>query len=294
MPLIRNRGKSGYFNQYILNRIRRNKNFVCAITGGTGSGKSYSALKLASDLDPNFDVRNICFTAKEFLDLVDGKTKELKKGANIIWDEMQVTMSHLDYQTQQAKLLNYVLQTFRYQNFVLWITTPHFSFVNASSRKLFHGRFETVGINQNEKLCVLKPFLLQTNQKSGDIYQKYLRVKVNGVVTPLRRIHVNLADLEILKAYENKKDKFNQRLREDIRLELTQMEEGNKKKPLTANQLTILEFLKQGKVIPEIAEELGITNQAIYQQMNYIKRKGVIIKPEKEKGKITKYIVEGA
>jgi Tfp pilus assembly pilus retraction ATPase PilT len=40
MTLAKAVGKSGYFMTYILNRIAANKNFICAITGPTGGGKS--------------------------------------------------------------------------------------------------------------------------------------------------------------------------------------------------------------------------------------------------------------
>jgi hypothetical protein len=293
MSLIKTQ-EGGYFPAYIKRRISLNKNFICCVSGGTGSGKSYSSLKLAELLDPNFDIRNVCFTPKEFVDLIDGQIKPLKKGAVLVWDEMQVSMSNLDYQGMQSKLINYILQTFRYQNFCLIVTTPHFSFINSQSRKLFHCRMETLSINKNTKTCKLKPLLLQTNQKKGDIYEKYLRVKIPGKnIIPLTRINVVLASAELIKAYENKKDEFNKRLRSQVREELEILEDGDRKKPLTEKQKEILDLLKEGHLIPDICDKLNIHHTVIYRQLKYIKKKGIVIKPQKEKTRVIRYNIEG-
>ena len=49
----------GYIKDLVYNK---NKNFLCVVCGSTGSGKSYSSLRLAEALDPNFDVSRIAFT----------------------------------------------------------------------------------------------------------------------------------------------------------------------------------------------------------------------------------------
>ncbi|EQD60470.1 hypothetical protein B2A_03672, partial [mine drainage metagenome] len=43
-------------------------NLIALFIGDTGSGKSYSAIRLAERVDPNFSVARIVFTVKEFLD----------------------------------------------------------------------------------------------------------------------------------------------------------------------------------------------------------------------------------
>lgn len=227
------KGKNvGYFNSYILRRIENNKNFICCITGQTGSGKSYSALREGEVLDENFDIRNVCFAPEEFMDLVNGKTKKLKRGSVIIFDEVQITMSALDFQSLQARLINACLQTFRFMGFILIMTSPYFQFINKSARKLFHSRLETVSIDFDKKLCSLKPFLLQTNQESGETYHKYLRVwtKRTGAV-PLKILKAQLPSKELREAYEEKRQKFARELNESIAEDLRKLKEGKKTKP---------------------------------------------------------------
>jgi len=290
--VVKDRG-GGYFSSYIRKRIEHKKNFLACITGQTGSGKSYTALRFAETLDPDFDIDQCVFTAKEFMRLVNGEVKELRDGSNIIFDEIQVTMGHLDYFTLQAKLINYILQTFRHRRFVLWVTSPHFSFINASSRKLFHSRLETVGIDYKSKQVSLKPFLIQINQRSGQAYFKYLRVWTaeDGVI-PLKKVKAGLPSKDLLNAYEKKKSEFTKRLNKEIMRDLERFEK-DKAKPLTDQQRLILDCFVKGMLISAITKEYGIMRQAIYRQMQFIKRKGIKIRPVKDGKDVIRYDIEG-
>lgn len=292
--VIKDDKQKGFFCSYILRRIERNQNFICAITGSTGSGKSWSALRLAEQLDPDFSAENICFTARQFLDLVNGKTKQLKKGSVILFDELQVSLGHMDFQSLQAKLLNYVLQTFRHKNIILLITTPHFNFINAASRKLFHSRMETISIDKNKQQVKLKPYLLQVSQDEGKIYRKYLRVLFNGEISPLKIIRVGKPSQQVIQAYEDKKTAFTTQLNENIAEDLARLEEGRGgKRELTEIQEDIVKDLVNGLTIPEIAVKRGNLEQVIYFHINQIKKKGIKIKARKEGQKVISYEVIG-
>jgi len=283
----------GYFNSYILQRIKNNKNFICCITGQTGSGKSYSALREAEILDKDFDIRNVCFTPEEFMDLVNGKTKKLKRGSVIIYDEVQVTLSALDFQSLQARLINSCLQTFRFMGFILIMTSPYFQFINKSARKLFHSRLETVSIDHDKKLCSLKPFLLQTNQESGETYHKYLRVWTKGTgVVPLKLLKAQIPSEPLRKAYEDKRQKFSRELNEGISEDLRRLKEKKKPKTLTPKQEEIVLLLKDGLTIPQIAERIDIAEGVVYEHIKLIKKKGIKIIPIKEHGKVLRYNIK--
>lgn len=284
MALVASRRNKDYFSSYVLQRIERNKNFIACVTGPTGSGKSYTALRLAEALDSDFDGDNIVFTPSDFMKLINGKTKKLRSGSVIVFDEIQVSMGHMDYQTIQAKMLNYVMQTFRHKNFILLVTSPHFAFINASARKLFHCRMETVSINPKKKTVQVKPFLLQVNQDKGDIYRKYLRVAQGGSVTAVKVLRVGMPSLKLRRTYEAKKTEFTTKLNRSIEKDLIKLEGGEKpKKELTKKQEEVLKGLFDGKLINEIAEQMNISERAIYSQINFIKKKGVRIKAVKNK-----------
>ena len=285
------RGQKSYFNSYILQRISQNKNFLGLITGPTGSGKSYSALRLGESLDTDFDIQNVCFTPREFMSLINGKSKKLKRGSVIVFDEIQVSMSHLEYHALQSKVLNYCFQTFRHRNFILFMTSPHLSFINASLRKLFHGRLETRSINVAKKQVIIKPLLLQCNQRTGVTYEKYLRVCTKEGVLPLMSIAVNLPSTALLAQYEAKKDQFGKDLNESISRDIAAIDDKAKRtgKPLTIIQQEILDYLSQRLTIPQIASEMDNSVTYIYAQLELIKKKGVTVRPVKEGAKILYY-----
>ena len=219
----------GDFANFLKSRIKENKNFICAITGQTGSGKSWAALSLGEYLDPNFTIDNVCFTPRDFMKLINGEKKKLVPGSVIVFDEFQISMSNMEHQSLQAKLLNYVLQTFRHKNFILIITTPYFSFVNAGARKLFHSRMETLDIDYEKELVRIKPLLLQVNQDTGDVYRKYLPITFdNGGEFAVEDMILKRPSEELAKEYDIIKDNFTKELNQEVQIALDRLEKKEK------------------------------------------------------------------
>lgn len=77
-------------NQDIFKFIResvteKNESWDIFIAQQRGMGKSTIAISIARMIDPNFSVNNICFTAKDFTELI---TSGLQKGSVIIFDDL--------------------------------------------------------------------------------------------------------------------------------------------------------------------------------------------------------------
>jgi len=204
----------------ILNRIRKritkhNKNALILICGGTGSGKSLSAIKIAREINPKFDIReHLVFTAKEFMKLLNSGT--LKKGDCLIWDEAGVGLPARQWYSILNKAVSYVLQTFRHQNLCVIFTTPNISFVDISLRRLFHYYFETVVIDFKRNICILKPFEIQMNPRLSKPYTKYPRTRKKGRIIKLTRLDIKLLNQKDIDLYEGMKQRFTKQL--NIRL----------------------------------------------------------------------------
>ena len=65
--------------------LTKDQDKVIAIDGREGSGKSVLAQQLAAELDPNFNIDKIAFSAEQFMTMV--KSTDRKKGDCIILDE---------------------------------------------------------------------------------------------------------------------------------------------------------------------------------------------------------------
>jgi len=216
-----NKPRKNIFREYVHQRIKKNKNFMVCITGSTGSGKTYSALRFGELWDKNFNSDNIVFTPKQFIDLINGGT--LKEGSVIVADEFGVSMNSRNWQSVSNQMINYVLQTFRSKNYIVIFTSPDFAFIDVSARKLFHCHMMTKGINFEKKECTIKPYMLQINQRTGDIYYKFLIANISGMgQKKIHELYVALPTKQIIKEYEIKKEAFVNDLNEEIEAKLNE------------------------------------------------------------------------
>lgn len=206
--------------EYILRRVhKQNKNFLCAITGPTGSGKTYSALRMGEVLDPEFSADRVVFTAAEFMRLLNSGT--LKTGSVIVFDEAGVSMNNREWQSKSNKLITFVAQTFRHKNYIVVFTSPSFDFVDSALRKLFHAIFTTDKIDYARAVCICKPFFVQVNQMTGKVYTKYLQyTNATNQKVKVTRHSFKLSAKPLRDAYELKKLAFTKQLNHDVLEEL--------------------------------------------------------------------------
>ena len=115
--LLPNKPKEALWVRYIHQRIKQNKNFLGFISGPTGSGKSWSSISIAEQLDPTFTDERIVFSGIELMKLIN--SDKLKKGSVIVFEEAGIGMSNKNWQSTINKMLNFLIQTFRHRNFVL-------------------------------------------------------------------------------------------------------------------------------------------------------------------------------
>lgn len=196
----------------IKERVSRKKNCLIAIVGSTGSGKSYTALSFGEQLDPEFDISRVAFTPQEFLDLVERGNNDLPSGSVIILDEGQLSVSSREWLSLQNKIINQVLSTFRYKQFIVIFTMPDLSFIDSQSRKLMHMYFETISLNRTLGLATLKPFHFKIVRRMGLVTYTYPIIRTKKGVFQVKKIRVKKPSRKIVFAYEKKKRAFTKEL----------------------------------------------------------------------------------
>ena len=275
--------------QYIKDRVQnKNKNFLMLFVGATGSGKSYSALRLAEMLDKDFNVDRVCFKAKDFMncinDLVARSEKgEVIKGKVVMWDEFGVEHNAREFMTISNRVINYFFQTSRHLNLIVIMTVPLLSFIDSATRKLCHGVAEMQGINSRDKTASVRVKMIQTNVMTGKEYPKYLRYRKKNKMFVSKKLKFNLPSKELCEAYEKKKKAFTKQLNQEIMNKLLKSEAKDNKptnilKPLTPLQQKILECLRNGITKQkDIAEELGEFSSKISFNIGYMRKKGIYI-----------------
>jgi len=286
--------------QYIRDRIEnKNKNFVMLFVGATGSGKSYSALKLAESLDPTFNIDRCCFKAKDFMDKVNDLVKQSEEGETIrgkvlLWDEFGVEHNAREFMTISNRVINYFFQTSRHLNLIVIMTVPLLSFIDSSTRKLCHGVAEMSGINSARKTATVKVKMIQTNVMSGKEFAKYLRYKKDGKSFVSKRLKFKLPSKELRELYEVKKKQFTTQLNKEIMGKLVASEEKEHKRvrPLTPTQEKVTELLRNNGV-EGVAKLLSLNTGTVYEHKKQAEKKGVIFKPIWSANRIIGHHIEG-
>lgn len=254
---------------YILDRIEKNKNFLCAMLGPTGSGKSTASMRMSERLDPNFNIDRVVFTPQELLKLIN--EGDLESGACVVLDESGVMANTREWQSVSNKLLNYVFQTFRHRNLILFFNVPIFAFLDSHARALFHGLFVTKSIDHTNKQVILEPKFVQTNVSTGRQYFKYMRVPGRWGLEPIKIHRVGLPDKKLLEAYEIKKLEYTTRLYKHI------WDKLNKKHELTALQQQAFDLRKGGASVEEIATAMRVQPREVYNKLLACKKKGFVV-----------------
>lgn len=213
---------------YITQRIKNNQNFLCVITGGTGSGKSYSALALALKVHEHhgishkpqiiYDIEEILTTIGELLK--HPKPSYYKPGLCLILDESGLTANSRNALTKVNKVLSMIVQSFRFMNLVVFFCLPDISFVDIHLRKMFHCHFVTKSIDKQKNICYLQPYKITTDQMTGELKRQPFRDIAGYNHFVVRQFGVNKPPEHILADYEkNKKDymsKFYNKLKNEI------------------------------------------------------------------------------
>lgn len=233
---VTKRTKESLIVTYAKTRIKNNKNWLAAITGPTGSGKTYSGLALAELIDTDFNSDSIVFRPEEFIQLLNSGT--LKKGSVILFDEAGVTLNAQQWHQSSNQMIQHVLQTFRHKNYIVIFTAPDFGFIDKASRKLMHCYMETQRIDFTNKRCILKPFMIQSAQRSGKLYFKYLRVILPIVgTTTVTELSLGLPSKTIIDEYEKKKTAFTTFQMEKAEEKLLSSKKDEKKERLSEEEI---------------------------------------------------------
>ena len=178
------------------------------------SGKSFSAISLAEDIDPYFNVDRIVFHPQEFIALLD---MGLPKGSVILWEEVGVSLSSRDWYREQNKIISSLFETFRRHNLILIMTVPNVKFIDSRIRSMIHGFAEMIDPTfTGGNFGWLKYFHVIVEQRSGKIRHRYPRIRddegrvqiMQGNTNESGNMHFNLPSKEILPAYEEKKLAF--------------------------------------------------------------------------------------
>ncbi len=227
----------GLINDVHKRILKNNGNWMCVVTGDTGSGKSYSAMSIAEKIDPNFDSSNVVFNAVDCLKKIND-CKD-KKGSVILFDEAGVGVGSREWFSTLNKQFAYVMETFRLYNLALIFTLPSFFDLDKKLRGFVHSRIETIGIYNKQSHVKWK----NIKRTKDELRFLYPITSVGGIMYKVKDIAINKPSQELLKDYEAKKKRYADSVLKNAISEITPLnpfDDNNEKLSLEEMKLKIL------------------------------------------------------
>ena len=267
----------------------RKKNVGFIVTGSTGSGKSWFALKLAHDLDPTFTAERVVYTTEDFLRLlVEGDSKgKLHKGMAIVFDETShdEAMDSRSSLSQGNKQMASLSTIYRAMRLVVIYVAPNLNQIDSRVRSVsITALFTMKGIDYKRKRSSAKIFWVVQNSRDGEVFHKRPKVvSEERHIQAIGGVSFGMPPAWLINDYERKKMAFIKRKLELWYANVKQSGEDKpaiKKKSVTDIAADILRNrklfeVKPGKVsIFKIAEQFGINTSKASQIASYVNSLG--------------------
>ena len=188
-----------------------NKHFMGVVVGREGSGKSHTAVKIASGVDPSFSAERVFFDPKRLLEVL--KDDEHGAGTAVVIDEAGVGLGNRTWYDKDQILLNQALQTARDDNMCVLFTLPRMSELDSQTVGRLHTYIEMMDLNKVEGYADARWMNIDpARDESGNVYKQYPRLRVRGRRKRVKRVRFRPPDEEIVEAYEDRKAQFKDEL----------------------------------------------------------------------------------
>jgi len=191
-----------------------NKHFMGCIVGREGSGKSHTALKIASGVDPTFTADRVFFDPKRLLQVL--KSDEYGAGTAVVIDEAGVGLGNRTWYDKDQILLNQALQTARDDNMAVLFTLPRLSELDSQTIGRLHSYIEQTEVRPQEGYAKARWLNIKPSRdESGQIYKKYPRLRDNGQKVKVKRVRFTPPPERLVERYEERKAEFKDELYAD-------------------------------------------------------------------------------
>jgi hypothetical protein len=241
-------------------------NCVMMINGQTGSGKSYSAIKLGILTDDEFDVDSVCFSLREMRDRVEEGRK------TIILDDVETFAHSRDSMTKLSKWLTKYFDMVRARRNFFILTAPSFYEVDKILRERTLVQGITKGVNIAWGHTILKTFFIEKEPNYGKIYKHRPIIfdENTGTYKKINDIRLGKPPDRIIKEYEDKKlDMFNKLGKNIDKIE--QHDKIDKNKDRDKYQIYADEYI-DGMSIKEIADKYNDKETNVKKALSHAKQ----------------------
>ena len=256
-----------------------NQHFAQVIYGASGTGKSYVSMAEGEALYPDFDPNeSIAFSPEQFTKIVSGKHK---KRFPVILDDAGLSAFSGDALNRNVKRISKIAQSIRYKNWAVILNIPDLSLLAKSVRITNHYVSKPMFIDYEKKLNYItfqqleKAIFGEKLFRRNQVYYKRFSSLNSGyeVVQKCKKAFhpVPLPSKHICKEYENLKNEFMQKFREETYSEIMYEKSSEQKKRarITTKQLAEIikdkpgEYSQGGELyFPLIMKKFGVSHMS--------------------------------
>lgn len=203
-----NKNHGAWLMRRIWERVNQDdEHFMGVIVGREGSGKSHTALKIASTVDPSFNADRVIFDVSELLRIF--KNGDHDTGDFYVLDEAGVSLGVRTWQERGQVLANQALQLIRNHNLGLIFTLPRLSELDSQAQGRLQAFYEITEKEPDEFVTGKWKFMDPDRaDQTGKIYKKYPRRRQNGSLKRITRFSFTPPADAIVEPYEKRKSEF--------------------------------------------------------------------------------------
>ena len=181
-----------------------NQHFMCAIVGEEGSGKSLTGIRIASELDPDFNADKVHFEPDNFLERLRDET--FTPGDVYVLDEAGVSLGVRTWHDEAQIQVNKAFQLIRSHNIGLIFTLPRLSELDSQTQGRLQAFFEIT--TRKDDYVVGKWKNVDPDRTgSGTDYQPFERLERNGCKLRVTSIAFGPPTGEFVDEYHQRKKK---------------------------------------------------------------------------------------
>lgn len=213
-----------------LRLLDENRNWLAVICGPTGTGKTYTAIRVCEMVDPKFDVDRVAFSTQQLLDLFDCCGRR----DIILFDEANAWNARTSNSKENVEFSK-ILAMLRFTQISILFTLPHIAMIDVNGRRLMHNYLYTIPINR--KTCrkelrdksgvywydVESGRLPMGNQKDIPLIFKHPYIRGEKI----SKVYFSLASPDLLEAYEERKMKWFKGMLASAKNKIAQQEAKN-------------------------------------------------------------------
>jgi ABC-type dipeptide/oligopeptide/nickel transport system ATPase component len=194
-------------------RFRQKKNTFIAICGGVGEGKSYTALRLAEIIQPDFNVKEqVVYYPQQFLQVIENARS---KGYRVVvLDEAHTTVPARLWYSFTNLAVSLVASTFRQlKSLVVIIVAPNINWVEKSIREMMN--YYGVVLRKEGSPAYLKLYEVGFNYfdlTDQNPYLKRITFAYNGRPFKVNVLEVKKPSDKIIQDYEEVATEFKKKL----------------------------------------------------------------------------------